>query len=84
TGADGAPVGVAGRLELSAEPAFLSVDGRRPAGVNGWAGPWPVLERWWARDGGRRIARMQVTTDDGHAWLLLVDRSRWWVEAHYG
>ncbi|MEU2071305.1 DNA polymerase Y family protein [Streptomyces anulatus] len=84
TGADGAPVGVGGRLELSAEPAFLSVDGRRPAGVNGWAGPWPVLERWWARDGGRRVARMQVTTDDGHAWLLLVDRSRWWVEAHYG
>lgn len=52
--------------------------------MNGWAGPWPVLERWWARDGGRRVARMQVTTDDGHAWLLLVDRSRWWVEAHYG
>ncbi|MFJ9111281.1 DNA polymerase Y family protein [Streptomyces sp. NPDC102283] len=91
TGADGASVGVAGRLELSAEraflsvePALLSVDGRRPAGVNGWAGPWPVLERWWARADGRRVARMQVTTDDGHAWLLLVDRSRWWVEAHYG
>ncbi|MFJ6614462.1 DNA polymerase Y family protein [Streptomyces sp. NPDC091289] len=84
TGTDGVPVGVAGRLELSAEPAFLSVDGRRRAGVNGWAGPWPVLEQWWTRDGGRRIARMQVTTDDGHAWLLLVDRGRWWVEAHYG
>ncbi|MGW1236364.1 DNA polymerase Y family protein [Streptomyces californicus] len=84
TGADGAPVGVAGRLELSADPALLSVRGRRPAGVSGWAGPWPVLERWWARDGGRRIARMQVTTDDGHAWLLLVDRGEWWVEAHYG
>ncbi|CAM5631610.1 DNA polymerase Y family protein [Streptomyces griseus] len=84
TGTDGTPVGVAGRLELSAEPAFLAVDGRRRAGVNGWAGPWPVLEQWWTRDSGRRIARMQVTTDDGHAWLLLVDRGRWWVEAHYG
>ncbi|MFJ9327347.1 DNA polymerase Y family protein [Streptomyces sp. NPDC101230] len=84
TGADSTPIEVSGRMELSAEPASLAIDGRRTAGVTGWAGPWPLLEQWWDRDGGRRIARMQVTTDDGHAWLLLVDHSRWWVEAHYG
>lgn len=84
TGPDGTLVGVSGRMELSAEPTSLGIDGRRGVEVTGWAGPWPLLEQWWDRDGSRRIARMQVTTDDGHAWLLLVDHSRWWVEAHYG
>ncbi|MEU0305395.1 DNA polymerase Y family protein [Streptomyces cyaneofuscatus] len=84
TGADGSLVGVSARMELSAAPAVLAIDGRRGVEVTGWAGPWPLLEQWWDSEDVRRIARMQVTTDDGHAWLLLVNHSRWWVEAHYG
>ncbi|MCT6780424.1 DNA polymerase Y family protein [Streptomyces sp. CS7] len=84
TGPDGSLVGVSARMELSAAPAVLAIDGRRGVEVTGWAGPWPLLEQWWDSEDVRRIARMQVTTEDGHAWLLLVDHSRWWVEAHYG
>lgn len=41
------------------------------------AGPWPVLEQWWEAGRARRIARMQVTTGDARAWLLVIEESRW-------
>jgi protein ImuB len=82
--ASGRPVAVSGRMALSGAPAVITVDGYGRAAVTGWAGPWPVLERWWDRDGGRRIARMQVTAAGGHAWLLAIEQGRWWAEAHYG
>ena len=84
TDTGGRTVAVAGRLALSAAPALVTVRGYGRAQVTGWAGPWPVLERWWDREGGRRIARMQVTTADGRAWLLVIEQGRWWAEAHYG
>lgn len=84
TDASGRPVAVTGRLALSAAPAQVAVDGYGRAEVTGWAGPWPVLERWWDRAGGRRIARMQITAGDGRAWLLVIEQGRWWAEAHYG
>jgi protein ImuB len=31
----------------------------------------------------RRLARFQVATDDGRAWLLLVKGGQWLVEACY-
>jgi protein ImuB len=76
--ADGGPVRVSGRGDLSAEPA--QVDGRV---VVAWAGPWPVEERWWDPVRHRRRARMQVITDDGVARLLTVEAGRWTVEAIY-
>jgi len=48
-----------------------------------WAGPWPVEERWWEPDGGRRRARLQVTVRDGPALLLACENSRWRVEGIY-
>jgi protein ImuB len=64
--------------------------------VLGWAGPWPVEERWWDPDGGRRRARLQVTirttsnddTDAGQdtdrtGLLLACENSRWHVEGIY-
>jgi protein ImuB len=84
TDAGGRTVAVAGRLALSAPPAVVAVHGYGRAQVTGWAGPWPVLERWWDPAGGRRIARMQVTAADGRAWLLVIEQGRWWAEAHYG
>ncbi|MFI7087572.1 DNA polymerase Y family protein [Streptomyces anulatus] len=85
TDAAGRPVAVAGRLALSAAPARVTVNGfGRTAEVTGWAGPWPVLERWWDQDGGRRIARMQITAADGRAWLMVIEQRRWWAEALYG
>ncbi|MFI7549818.1 DNA polymerase Y family protein [Micromonospora sediminimaris] len=51
--------------------------------IVGWAGPWPVDERWWAPAEARRRARFQVRLADGTALLLAVESGRWLVEAIY-
>ncbi|WP_250030454.1 DNA polymerase Y family protein [Paractinoplanes maris] len=80
---DGTPVGVSARLELTADPAALIVERARPVAVTGWAGPWPVDERWWAPAESRRRARFQVVVADGRALLLSLAGGHWAVEALY-
>jgi protein ImuB len=84
TDAEGRSVQISGRIALSAPPVRVAVEGHGAAAVAGWGGPWPVLEQWWDGEHARRIARMQVATASGHAWLLVIEHSRWWAEAHYG
>jgi len=82
--AAGRPVAVRGRGEVSAAPAAVAAgdrSGRRA--VAAWAGPWPCDERWWDPETHRRRARLQVTTADGTAYLLVVEAGRWSVEATY-
>jgi protein ImuB len=67
---------------LSAPPARVTVDGRAPAAVVGWSGPWPVWARWWSPE-ATPSARMQVVLDDGTALLLIARDSRWWVAGVY-
>ncbi|MFG3704286.1 DNA polymerase Y family protein [Micromonospora sp. NPDC047670] len=81
--AAGEPVVVSARLQVSAAPARLTVGTARPAEIVGWAGPWPVDERWWAPAEARRRARFQVCLADGAALLLAVEGGRWLVEAIY-
>ncbi|MFG2081089.1 DNA polymerase Y family protein [Micromonospora tulbaghiae] len=81
--AAGEPVVVSARLAVSAAPARLTVGDGRPAEITGWAGPWPVDERWWAPAEARRRARFQVCLVDGAALLLAVEGGRWLVEAIY-
>ncbi|MCM0678457.1 DNA polymerase Y family protein, partial [Micromonospora phytophila] len=81
--ATGEPVVVSARLQLSAAPARLTVGTARPVEIVGWAGPWPVDERWWAPAEARRRARFQVSLADGAALLLAVEAGRWLVEAIY-
>ncbi|MEU0080237.1 DNA polymerase Y family protein [Micromonospora tulbaghiae] len=81
--AAGEPVVVSARLAVSAAPARLTVGGGRPAEITGWAGPWPVDERWWAPAEARRRARFQVCLADGAALLLAVEGGQWLVEAIY-
>ncbi|MGV9767561.1 DNA polymerase Y family protein [Micromonospora tulbaghiae] len=81
--AAGEPVVVSARLAVSAAPARLTVGDGRPAEITGWAGPWPVDERWWAPAEARRRARFQVCLADGAALLLAVEGGRWLVEAIY-
>ncbi|UFU04346.1 DNA polymerase Y family protein [Ruania suaedae] len=81
-------VGVRG--ELSGHPVRAQVEaGQKEAGragqprrlrITGWAGPWPVHERWWA--GGQARHYLQVT-GDGAALLLAGDGQRWWLEGVY-
>ena len=67
--AEGNAMVVSGRGLLTAPVDRLSVDGGPWAQVVGWAGPWPVTERWWSVR--RRRARLQVVTADGVARLLV-------------
>ncbi len=82
--AAGTLVQVSGRGEVSAPPATLAVAGRAPEAITGWAGPWPLDERWWEPGRHRRLARFQVVTADGAAHLVLAERRHWWVAACYG
>lgn len=51
--------------------------------IVGWAGPWPVDERWWAPEEASRRARFQVALGDGRALLLCLTDGDWSVEAIY-
>jgi protein ImuB len=79
----GAAVTVTGRCAMSATPAWLAVDGDPPQRITGWAGPWPLSERWWDPVAARRRARFQLLTGDGRAWLAAVQDGRWLIEAGY-
>jgi protein ImuB len=84
---DGAVLEVTGRLALSGTPGSLRV-GREPAvTVTGWAGPWPVQERWWAPAEAVTLVRFQLSLDDGRALLVALRGSAtgpsWQVEAVY-
>ena len=79
----GRPVVVGGRGELSAPPAMLTVGTGSPQAIVGWAGPWPLDERWWDASRHRRLARFQVVTADGAAHLVVVERQHWRVVASY-
>src|SRR5262249_30531767 len=79
----GNPVTVSGRCALSGAPARLAIHNEPPRRVTGWAGPRPLSERWWDPAAARRRARFQLATDDGRAWLAVVEGGRWLVEAGY-
>jgi protein ImuB len=81
--ATGAPVAVSGRGLPSAAPARLAVGGGPFTRVAAWAGPWPVEERWWDPGASRRRARWQVLTEDGVAYLAVLEGGGWWIEASY-
>jgi len=82
--ADGAVVAVSGRGVISAQPVRLWVGGGASwASITAWAGPWPVDERWWDPAAHQRLARLQVVTAEGAAYLLKLTGGAWWVEATY-
>lgn len=80
--ASGHLVVVSGRGLSSAAPASLWIGGRMLA-VVGWAGPWPLDERWWDPAGHRRRARFQILLEDGGAHLVVLEGGRWGIEASY-
>jgi protein ImuB len=81
--ADGRPVAVTGRQMVTAPPVRLSINGGRWMDLEGWAGPWPVDERWWDPPARRRRARFQAVNALGVAYLLSVEKGMWWIEAVY-
>jgi protein ImuB len=83
TDSRGELVTVTGRAELSGSPAWLTTGGGPARAVSRWAGPWPLTERWWDPQRARRQARFQLVTDDGSAWLAVVQDGQWLIEASY-
>lgn len=78
-------VRITSRDQLSSDPAAVCLDDP-PSwsgtwAVQGWAGPWPVRERWWA--GGELRTYLQVVCADGPALLVCFDGQQWWVEGIY-
>lgn len=77
---DGELVSVTGRGVFSSAPHWLEWGGKRLP-ITGWAGPWPVDESWWAQ--GKRYARVQVSTEESGAYLLVCRGAQWRIEATY-
>lgn len=77
---DSAPVRVDRRLALSGDPAVLEHDDAQQH-LDGWAGPWPVAQRWWRSDASRAVY-LQVLAPSG-ALLVSCRRDEWFLEAHY-
>ncbi|ODU01780.1 MAG: hypothetical protein ABS81_19755 [Pseudonocardia sp. SCN 72-86] len=80
--AGGGAVGLRAPDLLAAAPEWLDTQGGPSGVVVGWAGPWPVQQRWWV-PGAVGTARLQVVLDDGAAVLLVAARGRWWLAAVY-
>jgi protein ImuB len=81
--ADGSLLAVDPRLALTGVPAAVQI-GREPAvAVAGWAGPWPVEERWWAPEEANRLARLQLGLTDGRVVLVACRGGAWLLEAIY-
>jgi protein ImuB len=83
TDSAGRVVSVSGRAQLSAPPAWLAAGSGPARAVTCWAGPWPVTERWWDPERIRRQARFQLVTEDGDAWLAVLQDGQWLIEARY-
>ncbi|MCI2958632.1 DNA polymerase Y family protein [Agromyces atrinae] len=81
--ADGSPLSLDDRGVANGAPESFTDPDYRESAVRAWAGPWPVVERWWDAENARRIHRFQIIDDSGTAWLLVRDGDRWWAEARY-
>jgi protein ImuB len=87
---DGRQVTVSARGALSGPPSAFRLlpapqvaDSNKLHPITAWAGPWPVEERWWDADTENRLARFQLVTADGRAWLAAIQNTHWWIEASY-
>ena len=75
------PVVMGTRGFLSETPTALLFSHQLHRDVTWYAGPWPLVERWWALN--RRRAHLQVLLAGGEALLLAAESSRWWLAGIY-
>lgn len=78
----GRPVRLTAPDLLSAPPHHLVIDHGEARVVEGWAGPWPLRQRWWIPDAVTG-SRLQVACAGGVAFLVLGDEEGWWITAVY-
>lgn len=77
----GRPVSVGARGNLSDVPMSIAFLSQQRRAVQWHAGPWPLVERWWAQP--RRRAHLQVLLDSGQALLLMFESGQWWLVGIY-
>ncbi len=78
----GNAVYVTERGVFSSQPGRLKW-GSKEWAVQGWAGPWPVDERWWDAASARTAARAQVLLEESRALLMICEGGGWSVEGVY-
>lgn len=79
---NGHPVTILGH-NLSHPPRLMAI-GQHRRGVASWAGPWPVVEKWWDATAKRQEYRLQLLDDRGIGWLATTNsESSWHLEARY-
>lgn len=79
---DRKPVTLVGHA-LSAPPQWIAIANTTRAIVS-WAGPWPVMEKWWDPSRARYNYRLQLLDDHGIGWLATAEKdSVWYLEARY-
>ncbi len=69
------------RGSLSESPSALLFSNQMRHEIVWYAGPWPLVERWWALN--RRRAHLQVLLASGEALLLSAEANRWWLAGIY-
>jgi len=74
-------VSLNGRGVLSAEPTAVIFSSPLRREIIWYAGPWPIVERWWSRR--RRRAHLQMVLASGEALLVVAEASRWWLVGIY-
>jgi protein ImuB len=74
----GRPLGVSAALELTGRPAKVG-----HALVEGWAGPWPVVERWWSAAPVRRVYMQVKLAGEPAGALLSLEGGAWRLEGRY-
>jgi nucleotidyltransferase/DNA polymerase involved in DNA repair len=77
----GDPVVVGSRGFLSGLPDAVLFSNRIRRDVVWYAGPWPLVERWWSTN--RRRAHLQVLLVTGEALLLVSEAGHWWLVGIY-
>ena len=66
---------------LSETPGVLLFSNQMRRDIIWHAGPWPLVERWWALN--RCRAHLQILLATGEALLLVAESSRWWLVGIY-
>ena len=78
----GHPVIVLGQ-RLSNPPQLMTLGSNRLQ-VSSWAGPWPVVEKWWDPSTTRHEYRLQLLDERGVGWLVTASSDNtWYLEARY-
>jgi hypothetical protein len=75
------PIVIDARGTLSGEPAVVLFSSPLRREIVWYAGPWPLVERWWLRH--RRRAHLQLVLATGEALLMVAESSRWWLVGIY-